>query len=112
MKIFFLIILGLVSFQSFALEQELEIVSAEYQVSDHQGQPTLCLTILRVPGTDQELGLVEDIWDCHIARQANASPRRKITIDFSTLQLIEVEGFLHHLQSYGADLRFYFSEGE
>lgn len=112
MKNLSVLLVCVLSLDAFARGTEVDVLSAEYGVLDHQQNKTLCLTVVRVPQTAELLGVVEDIYDCHYARMAKKSPNHRINLNLKKLRSFEVRELEKHLQSLDSQLKFLFSDGE
>ena len=88
----------------------MDVISAEFAVEDQNHNKSLCLTVVRVPGSGKLLGLVESVEDCFYARKAKKSASLKI--DLNAFRSITMPEFEAHLQALDPQLKFYFSEGE
>ncbi len=95
-----------------ATTTEVDVISAEFPVEDYDQRKTLCLTVVRIPGTGKLLGVVESIEDCFYARTARKSQDHKIRLPLKKLQKIEQREMREHLQRIDTQLEFYFSDGE
>jgi hypothetical protein len=93
--------LALISFNALSATQSFDVLSTDLGVHDK----TLCLTVLRAQDSSL-IGVVEDIYDCFIAR--DASHKQRLKLDLKKLKHIENQ----NLQSYDAQLKFYLSEGD
>ncbi len=100
----------LIASQAFA--SEVEILSHELGLADQNNAKTLCLTIIKVPETEEVFGVLESIEDCYYARQARRSPDHKIDLDLDLLSPVTHPELLQHLQNLDGQLKFLFSEGE
>lgn len=112
MKNIIILIVCFFAFNTLAKPVEVDVISAELGVEDHEQKKTLCLTVVRVPQTGALLGVVEGIYDCYYARTAKKSPDHKISIDLKKLKSFQVRELRDHLQSMDAQLKFLFSAGE
>jgi hypothetical protein len=93
-------------------ELEVDILTVELGLADHQRQPTLCLTVIRLPDSGELLGIVEDIWDCYYARSAKKSRDGRLMLKTTGLLPLSHPELRAHLQRLDGQLQFYFSEGE
>lgn len=112
MKNILVLLCCLFAFDSFAKSVEVDVISAEFGVEDNLHHKSLCMTVVRVPSTGSLLGIVEDIYDCFIARSAKKSPNHKIKVDLKSLKPMTSPELHSHLQSLDSQLEFLFSEGE
>ncbi|MBA2405221.1 MAG: hypothetical protein H0V66_10655 [Bdellovibrionales bacterium] len=112
MKNILILIVCFFCLNSFAKAVEVDVISAEFGVADHQQNKTLCLTVVRVPQNGALLGVVEGIHDCFYARSAKKSPDHKIQLDIKKLSPVTLPELQDHLQTIDTQLKFLFSEGE
>ena len=112
MKNIFALILCLLSFQTFAAPSLVDVVSTHIGVEDDEQRKSLCLTVIRVPGHNSLVGVVEDIRDCFYARSAKRSLRPQIQMNLPALKEIDHLPLRQHLQKLDTQLEFYFSDGE
>ena len=112
MKNTLILIVCLFSLNSFAKSVEVDVLSADFGIADHQQNKTLCLTVVRVPATGDLLGVVEGIHDCFYARSAKKSADHKIHLDLKKLKSLSIPELHDHLQTIDTQLKFLFSEGE
>jgi len=112
MKNILILSLFLFSFNSFGKSIVVDVISAEYGVEDHLMQPTLCLTVVRLPSTNHLIGIVENIEDCFYARKANSLRNHKLNIDPSKFNSTIPSPLREHLQTLDTQLEFLFSDGE
>lgn len=112
MKNILILIVCLISLDTFAKAIEVDVISTEFGVTDHLQNNSLCLTIVRVPADGSLIGVVEGIHDCFYARTAKKSVDNKIMIDMNGLRTFSVSELHDHLQTLDTQLKFLFSEGE
>lgn len=112
MKNLIILIVCLLSLDTFAKTIEVDVISSEFGVPDHLQKNTLCLTIVRVPADGSLVGLVEGIHDCFYARTAKKSADHKIQVELNDLRPISIPELHDHLQTLDTQLKFLFSEGE
>jgi hypothetical protein len=112
MKNILILIVCLISLDTFAKSIEVDVISTEFGVADHLQNNSLCLTVVRVPADGSLLGVVEGIQDCFYARAAKKSADHKIQIDMNTLRAFSISELHDHLQTLDGQLKFLFSEGE
>ena len=112
MKNLTILIFCLFCLDSFAQEIEVDVISTEVGIEDQHFNPTLCLTIIRVPSTGTLIGIIEDIRDCFYTRKAKKAATSKLSIDLTNLKKIKSHSLGPHLQKIDPQLEFLFSEGE
>ncbi len=107
MKNIIILLFCLFSYSAFS-QVSVDIISAEYPVEDYEGNPSLCLTVVRTT-SGQLLGIVEPIEDCFYARKARKASSNRLTIFPKDLAKIPVGRLQLHLQRIDAQLEFYYS---
>lgn len=112
MKNLLILLACLFSLNSFSKTVEVDVLSYEFGVEDHQQGKTLCLTVVRIPESGALLGVVEDIGDCFYARSAKKSQDHKIQLNLKDLRRFSLPELRDHLQTLDAQLEFLFSDGE
>jgi hypothetical protein len=110
MKNIIILITLILSLDTFAKPVVMDVISAEFAVEDQNHNKSLCLTVVRVPGSGELLGLVESVQDCFYARKAKKAASLKI--DLNAFRTITMPDLKAHLQAHDTQLKFYFSEGE
>lgn len=112
MKFFVAALTLSLSLTAMAKKVEVDVLSSEIGVHDHNNRKTLCLTVVRVPKAGNLLGLVEDIGDCFYARKAKKLNKNRMVVELDSFKQIEHRELRKHLQTTDAQLKFYISTGE
>lgn len=112
MKNTIILFLTLISFNAVSAPESFDIISTEFGVEDQHQAKTLCLTVLRSPQNGHLYGIVEDIYDCFIARKAANQKSQNFKLDLKKLKSLPSPALHSYLQTQDTQLKFYFSEGD
>lgn len=112
MKNTIILFLALISFNAVSAPENFDIISTEFGVEDNYHSKTLCLTVLRSPQNGHLYGIVEDIYDCFIARKAANQKSQNFRLDLQKLKTVTNKDLHNYLQTQDTQLKFYFSEGD
>lgn len=111
MRFIKLFIFFLLTSNAMAKPLAVEVLSVEFGVKDQLQQKSLCLTVMRISSSGKMIGVIEDIWDCFIARTAKKGRHQQFMLAVDQLSPLP-SSLVNHLQRPGRPLEFYYSEGE